>query len=530
MKNLLKKFFPLTEKTALFVFSSAFFLGSGALWLIPFKFYQYGGLTYFFLLFISLAFFTVPALGAEMLAGRASQTTLLDSFSALRRPKWTFLGYSMILALILFAAFFSEYSVYATTSLEKSIYFSFSDNPNWSDTEPSYLKYVNLLIAISVSFALLSLKIYRNENSDIPPSRLGIPLKLKTFSNLFLIFTLIFILTLLVYLWANPVSFSRIVELFFSMGSRANKEGILLEVLADSFFIFLAGRGVLFAFSGYFQKETGVTTFSIRLISIGIFIAFLFSFLLIGIIFINEEEGKEIILSPALLFEKIPVTLLRLSAGKLVLFLFFAVLFVIFTVTLSGWMEIVGSSISLILQTSRSLSLKIAGIIFFSVFMISHYFHDHSFTIPSYTETTYKYISLASLAENYDLKDWEQIKFAVSGTYFPEKYFTNEQVPEAERIFYSFKGNKETQTISVVIKKPSDCTGLNNFSFFMLKRYFIPVLVLLVSIFTGWILPESVKRPEFAKGDSYFSKYYNIWNVLIKYFVPGAAIILLIYG
>ncbi len=63
---------------------------------------------------------------------------------------------------------------------------------------------------------------------------------------------------------------------------------------------------------------------------------------------------------------------------------------------------------------------------------------------------------------------------------------------------------------------------------FLASNYIMPIGGLLTAVFVGWVLTKQEKEPELKCGEGSFH-FYGIWNVLIKYVVPVALVIVLLY-
>jgi neurotransmitter:Na+ symporter, NSS family len=63
---------------------------------------------------------------------------------------------------------------------------------------------------------------------------------------------------------------------------------------------------------------------------------------------------------------------------------------------------------------------------------------------------------------------------------------------------------------------------------FLASNFIMPIGGLLTAVFVGWILKTKEKAPEIKGGEGAFH-FYGLWNILMKYIVPVALVIVLLY-
>jgi len=65
---------------------------------------------------------------------------------------------------------------------------------------------------------------------------------------------------------------------------------------------------------------------------------------------------------------------------------------------------------------------------------------------------------------------------------------------------------------------------LNGLADYVSNQIFLPIGGMLIAIFAGWFVTESISRGEFALSD----KAYRVWHVLIRYVAPPAIFIVFV--
>ena len=83
---------------------------------------------------------------------------------------------------------------------------------------------------------------------------------------------------------------------------------------------------------------------------------------------------------------------------------------------------------------------------------------------------------------------------------------------------------------SNILKNITMFNGKNIFDTldFIASNFIMPIGGLLTAVFVGWILTRSEKEPEIKVGEGAFHSY-GIWNILVKYVVPIALVIVLLF-
>jgi NSS family neurotransmitter:Na+ symporter len=292
------------SKTGFILAAAGSAVGLGNIWRFPYITGENGGGLFVLIYLACILAVGMPIMVAEILIGRAAQSSNVGAFKSLAGPRtpWRALGGMGVVVAYLVLSF---YSVVAGWSMHYTL-LSVRGALAGQSAEA-----VNL-IWTSVFLALTALVVWRGVQSGLERwSRILMPA----------------LLLLLLGLLARSMTLEGFGDAFhFVFGIHADKltGGGIIEALGHSFFTLSLGMGGLLTYGSYLKKDADIPAMSAGIAGLDTVIALLACLVIFPVIFTFGLEPTQ---GPGLVFTSIPIAFAQMPAGSFLATVFFALLF-----------------------------------------------------------------------------------------------------------------------------------------------------------------------------------------------------------
>ena len=310
-------------------------VGLGNIWRFPYITGENGGGLFVVVYLGCIALVGLPVMAAEIMLGRASQQAPVGAFRKLAGPRSPWIGFGW-LGVIAAGLLLSFYSVVAGWTLHYG-FLSISGQlsslgPDVVANEFSHLVGTSWLnLAWHGVFMLMTAGVVAGGVSK-GVERWSVILMPALFVMMGILLVRAFTLSG----WDQAMAF------IYGFHSQDFTRGSLVEALGHSFFTLSLGMGAMLTYGSYLHTEDDIMSASILICVVDTVIALLATMILFPIIFTNGMAPN---LGPGLVFQTIPIALVKMPATGLLGTIFFSLLLVAALTSAISMLEVTASSL-----------------------------------------------------------------------------------------------------------------------------------------------------------------------------------------
>ncbi|EFB42813.1 sodium-dependent transporter [Parachlamydia acanthamoebae] len=290
-------------------------VGLANIWRFPYLVGKHGGAAFIFVYILSLLLIGFPVFIAEILIGRATQTSPSGAFEKLGRSKiWSWPGKMTVLTGFIVSSFYSAVAGWIFGYFIEAVKGNLS---SFASTEAVALHHTSLMqnplwgVSFHFFFILIcSTVLY-----------LGVRGGIERW-NKFLMPLLFIVLILLVLKGLTLPNAQDGLRFLFSPDWSLLTPAVLLTALGQAFFTLSVGQGTMVTYGSYLSKEENIVKSCVPILLMDTFVSIIAAMVIFTIAF---SAGVEPSSGPALLFHTLPWVLSQIPGGYLMSVLFFLI-------------------------------------------------------------------------------------------------------------------------------------------------------------------------------------------------------------
>lgn len=333
-------------------------VGLGNLWKFPYITGENGGGIFVLIYLVCIALVGIPVFLAEVLIGRATQSSPVVAFDKLSNSSstnWNFVGWIGVFSGFIILSYYSVVAGWALnyTLMSISHFFETLSPDKISQTFDVLYTSGDINVFWHAVFMLLTVGVvYGGIKGGIEKwSRILMPLLLG-------------ILVVLFFYAMTLDGFGRSFKfLFYPDVSKLKPSGVL-EALGHAFFTLSLGMGAIITYGSYLSKKEDLVKTSVIIAVLDTAVAIIATLVLFPIIFTFGYEPQA---GPGLLFKTLPIIFSQIPGGMILSIIFF--LLVVFAALTSGMslLEVVSANFIDLLGWGRKKAVLIMGSIIFII-------------------------------------------------------------------------------------------------------------------------------------------------------------------
>jgi len=425
-------------------------VGLGNIWKFPYITGHYGGGVFVLVYLACIAIVGVPVLIAEVIIGRATQSSPAAAFEALPGPcrRWAWIGWMGVFSGFIILSFYSVVAGWALHYTWLSVTGAFSG----LDSEGIGGVFGQVYANGPLNVFWHAVVMLTTVGVVVGGVAKGIETAVK-----FLMPALLLLMGALMIDAAFQPGFAQALYFVFAPNQGPSAGGFI-EALGHGFFTLSLGMGAMLTYGSYLHKDDDIPSASFIIGLLDTFVALSACMVIFPIIFTFDMEPEG---GPGLVFKSIPIALHQMTGGYILSIVFFALLFFAALSSAISLLEVVVSTAIDKLDWDRRPATLLVGALIFFV------------GIPS--------------------------ALSGSGGFFGDGW------------------------ASVFFGK----TFFDSFDW-LSSAVLLPFGGFIIAVFTGWILPDDVRREEFCRG-SRFASQYGIWVFFIRWVTPVAMFVVLLF-
>ncbi len=331
-------------------------VGLGNIWKFPYIVGENGGGLFVLIYLVCIVVVGLPIMIAEVLMGRATQTTPVNAFAELSGKKdsgWTFVGWLGVASGFVILSYYSVVAGWACNYCLMSVCDFFHDSSPEEIEGLFGVLYgagdINLLWHFVFMGMTLAIVVGGVKGGIERWSRILMPL----------------MAVLLVILAVRAMTMSGVGEaLVFLFAPHAAKlrPSSVLEALGHAFFTLSVGMGAMLTYGSYLRRDANIVTSSLWITVLDTAIALVACIAIFPILF---TFGLEPAAGPGLVFKSMPIMFSQMTGGLLLAILFFALLIFAALTSAISLLEVVAASlIDMFGWTRRRAAIVAASVIF----------------------------------------------------------------------------------------------------------------------------------------------------------------------
>lgn len=310
-------------------------VGLGNIWKFPYITGENGGGYFVLIYLVCIAVVGLPIMIAEVLVGRATQSTPVQAFAELagKASHWKLVGWMGVATGFVILSYYSVVAGWAGNYFLMSVCHFFHDkSPDQIEGLFGTLYTagdINLfwhLLFITATFAIVAGGV---KGGIERASRLLMPV-------------MCVLLVLLAVRAATMPGIWEALGFLFLPHADSLKPSSVLEALGHAFFTLSVGMGAMLTYGSYLRRNSNIVTASAWITLLDTMVALVACIAIFPILF---TFGMEPSAGPGLVFQSMPILFSQMSAGLLLAILFFALLLFAALTSAISLLEVVTSTI-----------------------------------------------------------------------------------------------------------------------------------------------------------------------------------------
>ena len=266
-------------------------IGLGSVWRFPYVAGENGGGAFILIYLLCTFVIGIPVMLAEFSIGTYTRKGPVDAYAQLSR-KWKWLGYNSVIVSLLISGFYyivAGWSLeYLFASLDGSLYASTDFHATFLSLRDSWRELLFTVLFVLITHAIV---------------RLGVKNGLERTSKIMMPALFAMLLVLAVRSATMPGAKEGYSFLFSPDFGKALTIDNVIGAIGQSFFSLSIGLGCMIAYSSYFKPGTNLTSTSMSVATMTIFVAVLSGMVIFPAVF---SFGLEPTAGPTLIFETLP--------------------------------------------------------------------------------------------------------------------------------------------------------------------------------------------------------------------------------
>lgn len=330
-------------------------VGLGSLWRFPYIAGDNGGGAFVFLYILFTFLIGFPIFIAELLMGRKTQLSSIESYTELAGPSsnWRILGWLNFLTCLIILSYYSVVSGWCLS------YTLMSLTQFWIGKSTEEIKHVFDVLFTSPSINLFWFAIFLVMNVGIILG--GVRKGVEHWSKILMPILFTILIALFLYAITMPGFLPALSFIFVPDFSKLSASGVL-NALGMACFTLSVGLGILITYGSYMQKKEDIPSNGAIVALMTVFVALISALTIFPIVFTFGFPPE---MGPGLVFQTLPVLFAKLPASILISTVFFALLlFAALTSTISILEMLVANMIDLFNFTRRKATLIAALLTF----------------------------------------------------------------------------------------------------------------------------------------------------------------------
>jgi neurotransmitter:Na+ symporter, NSS family len=330
-------------------------VGLGNIWKFPYITGENGGGLFVLIYLVCIALVGLPIMIAEVLMGRATQSTPVGAFAKLAGEKsnWKLVGWLGVASGFVILSYYSVVAGWACNYLLMSVCDFFHDKSPEEIEGLFGVLYTAADINIfwHAAFMAMTLGIVVG----------GVSGGIEKWSRLLMPLMIALLVILAVRAVASKGIFDALDFLFLPHASKL-KPSSILEALGHAFFTLSLGMGAMMTYGSYLSRKSNIVTSSLWITGLDTGIAMIACIAIFPILFTFDMEPGA---GPGLVFKTLPILFSQMKAGLLLAILFFALLIFAALTSAISLLEVVSATFIDLLGWSRRKAATVsAGAIF----------------------------------------------------------------------------------------------------------------------------------------------------------------------
>ena len=330
-------------------------VGLGNIWKFPYITGENGGGLFVLIYLACIALVGLPIMIAEVLMGRATQTTPVGAFARLAgdRSSWRLVGWMGVASGFVILSYYSVVAGWACSYLVMSVCHFFHDK------SPDEIEGLFGVLYTAGDINLFWHVVFMAMTAGIVLG--GVERGIERWSRLLMPVMAGLLIILALRAVTTPGVFQALDFLFMPHAAKL-KPSSVLEALGHAFFTLSVGMGAMLTYGSYLGRRANIVTSSVWITGLDTGIALIACIAIFPILFtFGMEPGA----GPGLVFKTMPILFSQMKAGLLLAILFFALLSFAALTSAISLLEVVSSSfIDLLGWTRRRAVLVSTSTIF----------------------------------------------------------------------------------------------------------------------------------------------------------------------
>ncbi len=343
-------------------------VGLGNIWGFPTQTASNGGAAFVVVYFILAFLLAYPALMAELIIGRHTQSNVVNALSGLSQNPLTRIlgagiGYYGVLVASLILSFYTIVAGWMLTYWAEPVTTVIGSTgiSDWltRDSLPRNL-------SSSAVFAGLTMWIIAN----------GVENGIEKWSSRLMPLLIVILLLLILYVLTQPGAMEGLAVYLLPDLGRITDPALILSAMGQAFFSMSLGVGTMLIYGSYLSKEESLPRLGVIVTLVDSGIAFIAGLLIIPAIYVAKQQGAtifseqgELLAGPDLIFQVLPALFDSMGGvGLLVSFAFFALMSIAALTSSISMLEV---PVSMVVEKTNTPRARAAYIIGLAILAIS---------------------------------------------------------------------------------------------------------------------------------------------------------------
>ncbi|MFH1467024.1 MAG: sodium-dependent transporter [Pseudomonadota bacterium] len=326
-------------------------IGLGNIWKFPYITGENGGGLFVLIYLVCIVLVGLPIMIAEVLVGRATQSTPVGAFGQLKGAEsgWKMVGWLGVASGFVILSYYSVVAGWACNYWLMSVCDFFRGKTPAEIDEIFGILYtagdVNLFWHLAFMLMVLGIVIGGVKGGIERWSRILMPVMMA----------LVLILALRAVLMPG---FGQAIDFLFMPHADKLQPSSILEALGHAFFTLSVGMGAMLTYGSYLDRESNITVASAWITGLDTLIALTACVAIFPILF---SFGMEPSAGPGLVFKTMPILFSQMTGGLLLAMLFFALLVFAALTSAISLLEVVAGTLIDLLGWSRTKATLLAA-------------------------------------------------------------------------------------------------------------------------------------------------------------------------
>ncbi len=310
-------------------------VGLGNIWKFPYITGENGGGYFVLIYLVCIAVVGLPIMIAEVLMGRATQTTPVRAFGELagKAGAWKLVGWMGVAAGFVILSYYSVVAGWSANYLLMSVCHFFADKSPEEIEGLFGTLYTAGDINLFWHFAFMA--------ATFGIVVAGIKGGIERWSRVLMPIMFVLLVLLAIRAATMPGIWDALAFLFLPHADSL-KPSSVLEALGHAFFTLSVGMGAMLTYGSYLRRESNIVTSSAWITLLDTAVAIAACIAIYPILFTFGMDPKA---GPGLVFQSMPILFSQMTAGLLLAILFFALLLFAALTSAISLLEVVTSTI-----------------------------------------------------------------------------------------------------------------------------------------------------------------------------------------